>query len=72
TRFRCRSRSSTTTVKSLIFSDRLISLGILDSETDERLQSEARTQINAVTDEVEAAVYPDTDDFFEHVYAVGN
>lgn len=55
-----------------LFSNRLTSLGILDSETDERLQAEARAQINAVTDEVEAAGYPVTDDFFEHVYAAGN
>lgn len=55
-----------------LFSERLTSLGILDSATDERLQAEARAQINAVTDEVEAAGYPDTDDFFEHVYAAGS
>ena len=44
-------------------------MGILDSATDERVLAEARAEVNSVTDEVEAAEYPQTDDFYEHVYA---
>ena len=44
-------------------------MGILDSAADEQFYAEARAEVNAVTDFVEAADYPHTHDFFEHVYA---
>ena len=47
-------------------------MGILDEAASERIFAEARAEVNAVTDFVEAAGYPETDDFFEHVYADGN
>ena len=52
-----------------LFSERLTEMGVLDGATDERLYAEARTEVNTVTDAVEAAEYPQTHDFFEHVYA---
>ena len=52
-----------------LFSDRLIAMGILDSATDGQFYAQARAEVNAVTDSVEAAEYPQTDDFYEHVYA---
>ena len=55
-----------------LFGERLTAMGILDNATSERIYAEARAEINAVTDFVEAAEYPETDDFFEHVYAAGN
>ena len=55
-----------------LFGERLMAMGILDNASSERIYSEARAEINAVTDFVEAAEYPETDDFFKHVYAAGN
>ena len=52
-----------------LLSERLSAMGILDDAASERIFAEARAEVNAVTDFVEAAGYPDTDDFFEHVYA---
>ena len=52
-----------------LFGERLTAMGILDSAAEERLYAEARTEVNAVTDFVEAAGYPETDDFYKHVYA---
>ena len=52
-----------------LFSERLTEMGVLDGDTDERLYAEARTEVNTVTDAVDAAEYPETHDFFEHVYA---
>ncbi len=52
-----------------LFSERLTAMGILDSAAEERLYADARAEVNAVTDSVEAADYPQTDDFFQHVYA---
>ena len=49
-----------------------MAMGILDNAASEHIHSGARAEINAVTDFVEAAEYPETDDFFEHVYAAGN
>ncbi len=49
--------------------DRLKSMRILDNATDERIYAEARAEVDAVTDAVEAAEYPKTDGFYEHVYA---
>ena len=55
-----------------LFSERLTAMGILDEAASERIFAEARAEVNAVTDFVEAAGYPETDDFYEHVYADGN
>ena len=55
-----------------LFGERLMAMGILDNAASERIFAEARAEINAVTDFVEAAEYPETDDFFEHVYAAEN
>ena len=55
-----------------LFGERLMAMGILDSAASERILAEARAEVNAVTDFVEAAEYPETDDFFEHVYAAEN
>ena len=51
--------------------ERLASLGILDSATDERFRSEARKLIDEATEFVEQAPYPSPDGFFDHVYAGG-
>ena len=52
-----------------LFSERLTKMGILDSAIEERLYAETRAEVNDVTDFVEAAEYPEIEDFFEHVYA---
>ena len=52
-----------------LFADRLTALGILDDATSDTLYAQARAEINAVTDAVEAAEYPETHDFYRHVYA---
>ena len=52
-----------------LLGERLTALGILDGASEERIYAEARAEVNSVTDEVEAAEYPETHDFFEHVYA---
>ncbi|MDA0771033.1 MAG: 2-oxoisovalerate dehydrogenase [SAR202 cluster bacterium Casp-Chloro-G4] len=46
----------------------LTSLGILDAETDKQYLDEARSIVNEATDLAEAAPFPDTSDFMEHVY----
>ena len=51
-----------------LLSAHLTGLGILSDEEDEGFHREALETVNRATDEVEAASYPDTDDFFEHVY----
>ncbi len=52
-----------------LFSERLQAMDILDEAASERIFAQARAEVNAVTDFVEAADYPQTHDFFEHVYA---
>lgn len=52
-----------------LFSERLQAMDLLDQAASERIFTHARAEVNAVTDFVEAADYPQTDDFFEHVYA---
>ncbi len=52
-----------------LFRERLTALGVLDDATDGRIHADARNLINEVTDIVEAAGYPDADDFHEYVYA---
>ena len=55
-----------------LLGERLTALGILDGASDERIYAEARAEVNQVTDSVEAAEYPETNDFYEHVYASGS
>lgn len=52
-----------------LLNERLMELGILTDEVDQQYRSEAQTLINQTTDEVEAAPYPGTDDFYKHVYS---
>ena len=52
-----------------LFRTFLMGEGILTEEMEQRFLREAKAEINQATDEAEAAPYPDTDDFYEHVYA---
>lgn len=52
-----------------LFRERLQAMGILDEAASEHIFAQARAEVNDVTDFVEAADYPQTDEFFEHVYA---
>ena len=53
----------------VLLRDQLMAAVLLTDETDRRFGEAARREVNAATDAVEAAPYPDTDGFFEHVYA---
>lgn len=53
----------------MLFRAHLAAQGILSDDADESLRRDARAQVNDVTDFVEAAGYPATDDFYENVYA---
>jgi 2-oxoisovalerate dehydrogenase E1 component alpha subunit len=48
--------------------EQLLAQGILTEDEDARIRDAAKREINEATDLVEAAPYPDTGDFFEHVY----
>ncbi len=52
-----------------ILSDHLRTLDILTEEIDQQLRDSAKNIVNDATEAVDAAPYPATDDFFEHVYA---
>ncbi|HAL47492.1 MAG: thiamine pyrophosphate-dependent dehydrogenase E1 component subunit alpha [SAR202 cluster bacterium] len=52
-----------------ILSDHLRTLDILSDETEQQIRDNARNIVNEATEAVDAAPYPGTDDFFEHVYA---
>jgi 2-oxoisovalerate dehydrogenase E1 component alpha subunit len=52
-----------------ILSDHLRTLDILSDEIDQQIRDDARNVVNEATEAVDAAPYPGTDDFFEHVYA---
>ena len=52
-----------------ILKGQLVEQGILSQETDKRFHDDAMREINEATDFVDSAPYPDTDDFYEHVYA---
>ena len=47
----------------------LTTLGSLTDELDEKLRADAMQQVNEATDFVEAAPYPGTEGFYDHVYA---
>ena len=55
-----------------LFGERLAAMDILDDAWNERIHADARAEVDSVTDMVEAAEYPETDDFFDHVYADGS
>ena len=52
-----------------ILARQLTKLGLLDEELDKKLHDDARREINEATDFVEAASYPGTQDFYDHVYS---
>ena len=54
-----------------ILGQKLVSLGVLDSATDERFHSEGRRAVDEATELIDQAPYPGTDGFFDHVYAGG-
>ena len=51
------------------FKEYLLEQGILTAELDEQVRKEALDKVNKATEEAEAAPFPDTGDFYEHVYA---
>ena len=53
----------------LLLKERLMDTGTLTEQLDEQYVAEARSEVNEATDYVEAAPYPETHDFYEHVYA---
>ena len=52
-----------------ILKEHLTGLGILTEETDKKFHDAAIAEVNEATDFVEAAPYPGTESFYEHVYA---
>ena len=52
-----------------IFREFLVSEGILTEETDKEYADAAKGEVNEATDFAESAPYPDTDDFYDHIYA---
>ena len=51
-----------------VFRDLLMSEGLLTQDRDRELDFAAKKEVNEATDFGEAAPYPDTDDFYDHVY----
>ena len=47
----------------------LLEAGILTEERDAQYRESAKNEINKATDISEAASYPDSDDFYDHLYA---
>ena len=54
-----------------ILQEQLLAEGLLSEEDDERIRDDAKREVNEATDSIEAAPYPTTEDFFNHVYADG-
>ncbi len=52
-----------------ILRGQLTNLGHLTDELDEKLRADAAKEVNEATDFVEAAPYPGTEGFYDHVYA---
>ena len=52
-----------------ILKSRLMELGGLSDELDETLHDDAKREINEATDFAEAASYPGTEEFYDHVYS---
>ena len=53
----------------VVLSAQLREIGVLADDLDSEVRAEARRIVNEATDAVEAAPYPEVDDFGEHVYA---
>ena len=51
-----------------LLQEQLLAQGILTGDEDKKIREAAKREVNEATDYVEAAPYPETDDFFEHVY----
>ena len=52
-----------------ILRDRLLEMGALSEEADEKLRADARREVNEATDFAESASYPGAQSFYDHVYA---
>ena len=52
-----------------ILKEHLKALGTLAEQSDEELHEAARVEVDEATDFAEAAPYPETDDFYRHVYS---
>ena len=52
-----------------ILSGQLTESGILTEDLDKKVHDDARREVDEATDLVESAPYPDTDGFYDHVYA---
>jgi 2-oxoisovalerate dehydrogenase E1 component alpha subunit len=55
----------------VLLKDQLMGLGVLTEELDKEFNSAARREVNEATDATEAAPYPETDGFYDHVYSSG-
>jgi len=49
--------------------EQLMRLGVLTKEMDKTFSEMAKYEVNIATDVVEAAPYPETDSFYDHIYA---
>ena len=52
-----------------ILNERLVELGALSQEADERFYAEAKQEVNDATEFAESAEYPSADGFYDHVFA---
>ena len=52
-----------------ILKARLVEMGALSEEVDEKLYAEAKQEVNDATEFAESAEYPVVDSFYDHVYA---
>ena len=53
----------------VIFKDYLVGLGIVTEDVDQRFRDDARREVDEATDVAEAAPYPETTGFYDHVYS---
>ena len=51
--------------------EQLLADGNLSEEDDVKIRDDAKREVNEATDYIDAAPYPTTEDFFQHVYADG-
>ena len=51
-----------------LLSGRLMAIGSLTAEIDDRFHADAKREVDDATDFAESAPYPGTDDFYDHVY----
>ena len=52
-----------------MFKEQLIQQGVLTEEVDKEVHNAARREVNEATDFAEAAPYPGTEHFYDHVYS---